>query len=332
VAEPSLTVVIPVRNEASQLPRTIDALLTAIDGSGFGAEIVVVDDGSSDGSAEAARAAVEGRLALSIVRRDGRGRFEARRAGLEAAQGEFVLLLDARVRLEPDSLRFLRERVALDEPVWNGHVKVESQSPFGVFWGLLAELAWRDYFDYPRTTSFGAEEFDRFPTGTTCFFAPRGLLLSAFSSFQTHYRDIRLANDDTPILRNVAAARDISISPWFACTYVPRTSIGRFFRHSVHRGTVFVDGHGTLESRFFPAVALFFPVSAALALAALRRPTVVPAALAGCGLAAATYGLYAGRSRRELAVLATVTPLYAIGHGFGMWRGALELVRGMAAR
>jgi glycosyltransferase involved in cell wall biosynthesis len=332
VAEPSLSVVIPVRDEAPQLPRTIDALLTAIDGSGFDAEIVVVDDGSTDGSAEAARAAVAGHVPLSIVRRAGGGRFEARRAGLEAAEGEFVLLLDARVRLEPDSLRFLREGVAAGETVWNGHVKVDSQSPFGVFWGLLAELSWRDYFDYPRTTSFGAEEFDRFPTGTTCFFAPRDLLLSAFSRFETRYRDIRLANDDTPILRDVAVARRINISPWFACTYVPRTSIGRFFRHAVHRGTVFVDGHGRPESRFFPAVAAFFPASAALALAALRRPAVVPAALAGCGLAAATYGLYAGRSRRELAVLATVAPLYAVGHGLGMWRGALELMRGMAAR
>jgi len=322
----------PVRDEASQLPRTIDALLTAIDGAGFDAEIVVVDDGSTDGSEEAGRAAVGERVPLSIVRSAGGGRFEARRAGLQAAKGDFVLLLDARVRLEPDSLRFVRERVGLDETVWNGHVKVESQSPFGVFWGLLAELAWRDYFDYPRTTSFGADDFDRFPTGTTCFFAPRDLMLSAFSGFHTHYRDIRLANDDTPILRDVAAARDISISPWFACTYVPRTSIGRFFRHSVHRGTVFVDGHGRLESRFFPAVAAFFPASMALVLAALRRPAAVPAAVAACGLAAATYGLYARRSRRELAVLATVTPLYVVGHGLGMWRGALELMRGMAAK
>jgi glycosyltransferase involved in cell wall biosynthesis len=324
----SLSVVIPVRDEASQLPRTIRALLTALDGSGFDAEVVVVDDGSSDGSADAARRAVDGRVPLSVIRRAGEGRFEARRAGLEAATGELGLLLDARVRVDPDALRFVHHRVAEGETVWNGHVHVDSESPLGVFWSLLAELAWRDYFDNPRTTSFGTEEFDRFPKGTTCFLAPRELLLSAFASFETRYRDVRLANDDTPILRALAARTRIGISPRFACSYAPRTTLDRFFRHAIRRGTVFVDGHGTPASRFFPVVAAFFPVSAAVAVAASRRPAIVPAALAACGLAAAAYGLHARRSRRELAVLATVTPLYAVGHGIGMWRAALELLRG----
>jgi len=324
---PTLSVVIPVRNEAAQLPATIDALIAELDGSGFEAELVVVDDGSTDGSADAARAAAGGRATLSIVHRGGEGRFVARRAGLEAATGELALLLDARVRLERGALGFLHERVAQGEEVWNAHVHVDSESPFGVFWGLLAELAWRDYFDDPRTTSFGEDEFDRFPKGTTCFLAPRALLLSAFAAFETHYRNIKLANDDTPILRSIARRTRIGISPSFACTYAPRTTLGRFFRHAVHRGTVFLDGHGTPESRFFPIVAAFFPVSAALALAALRRPALVPASLAACGLVAAAYGVQAGRSPREVLVLATVTPVYAVGHGLGMWRGLLELLR-----
>jgi glycosyltransferase involved in cell wall biosynthesis len=327
-----LSVVIPVRNEAAHLATTIEALLSALDGSGFDAELVVVDDGSDDGSAETARVAADGRLRLSVVRREGEGRFEARRAGLDAATGELVLLLDARVRLEHGALRFLRERMQAGEMVWNGHVHVDSESPFGVFWGLLAELAWREYFDDPRTTSFGEEDFDRFPKGTTCFVAPRELLRSAFSTFTTHYRDVRLANDDTPILRTVARDTRIWISPRFACRYAPRTTLGRFFRHSVHRGVVFLDGHGTPESRFFPAVVGFFPVSAALALGALRRPALVPAVAAACGVAGAAYGLSARRSRREIAVLAALTPLYVAAHGIGMWRGAFELLRGSKAR
>jgi glycosyltransferase involved in cell wall biosynthesis len=331
VSGPFLSVVIPVRDEAFHLPATISALVAALDRSGFDAEVVVVDDGSIDGSAEAAQNAVDGPVPLRIVRRGGHGRFEARLAGLEAATGELVLLLDARVRLEPDALAFLRERVADGERVWNGHVHVDSESAFGVFWRLLAELAWRDYFDRPHTTSFGEEDFDRFPKGTTCFAAPRELLLSAFAAFRTRYRDIRFANDDTPILRNVAAQTRIGISPRFACNYSPRTTFRRFIRHAVHRGMVFLDGHGTPESRFFPAVVAFFPLSAALAAASLRRRLVLPAAVVAVGLAAGAVGVRAGRSRREIEVLVTVTPLYAVAHGLGMWRGAFELLRGAAA-
>jgi glycosyltransferase involved in cell wall biosynthesis len=332
VAGSSLSIIIPVRNEAEHLPATIEALLSALDGSGFAPELVVVDDGSSDGSTDVARAAVDGRVPLRLRRLGGTGRFEARRAGLATATGELALLLDARVRLEPDSLTFVRERVEAGEAVWNAHVRVDGSSPFGVFWSLLAELAWRDYFDDPRTTSFGVEEFDRFPKGTTCFLAPRELLLSAFASFHTRYADVRLANDDTPILRSIATQTRIGISPRFACAYAPRTTLGRFFRHAVHRGTVFVDGHGTPASRFFPAVVAFFPVSGALALASVRRPQLLPAAAAAVGAAAAAYGMRAGRSRREVEVLATVTPVYAAGHALGMWRGAFELLRGAAAR
>jgi hypothetical protein len=211
-------------------------------------------------------------------------------------------------------------------------VRIDTDNAFGIFWRLLAELAWRDYFDDPRTTSYGAAEFDRYPKGTTCFLAPRELLAVAFDEFDPGYADVRLANDDTPILRALAARERISVSPSFGCVYAPRSSLGAFLRHAFRRGVVFVDGHGVPASRFFPVVVAFFPLSATLVVAAARRPLLAPAAFAACAAAAAAYGVHARRSPREVATLAAVTPVYALGHGLGMWRGLGELVRARVRR
>jgi glycosyltransferase involved in cell wall biosynthesis len=326
VAEVSLSVVIPVFNEASHLPETIEGLIAALEGSGFDAELVLVDDGSSDGSAEVARASAHGRLPLRLVEQPNRGRFEARRAGLDAAAGEWALLLDGRVQIDRCALSYVHERVLAGRDVWTAHVNIDAdRNPYAIFWKLLAELAWSDYFDAPRETSFGAEEFDRYPKGTTCLFAPRDLLVEAVASFRSRYSDLRNANDDTPLLRWIAERRPINVSPNFACTYRPRTTSVAFLRHAFHRGVVFVDGHGRSESRFFPLVVAFYPASALLAASALRRPIVAPLSLLAVSAAAGLFGVRRRRDRDEVASLAALTPAYAVAHGAGMWRGLLSI-------
>ena len=318
----------PVYNEAEHLPSTIAALVEAVGRSDFEAELVVVDDGSTDGSAKVAQGALAARLPLRVFAQPNRGRLEARRAGLDAAHGEWVLLLDARVRLCCDALAFARSRLDAGERVWTAHVEVIDRNPFGTFWKLLAELAWAEYFRSPRTTSFGSHDFDRYPKGTTCFLSPRSLVVEALRVFRSRYTDPRRANDDTPFIRWIAERERIHISPLFACDYSARSTLQAFVRHSYHRGFVFLDGHGRHESTFFPIVVAFYPVSALVALAILRRPSVAPCAAAVTSLAACGLGIARRRSGFELASLAVLAPVYAAAHGAGMWRGLAMLVRG----
>jgi hypothetical protein len=227
----------------------------------------------------------------------------------------------------PGSLGFVAERVKRGEEVWNGHVHIETAgNPYGHFWNVLTELAFAAYFGRPRTTSFGAVEFDAFPKGTTCFLAPTSLLQEAFARFHTRYSDERHSNDDTPILRWLAGQRAINISPSFACLYQPRNSFRGFWRHALHRGVVFLDGHARRDSRFFVPALAFFPGSLLAAGLALRRPRTF-AVLAAGGAAAA--GLLAVAKRRrpaEAASFAVLAPVYALAHGLGMWQGLLMML------
>jgi glycosyltransferase involved in cell wall biosynthesis len=328
----TLSVVIPVYNARDHIAGTVDAAVNAIQRAGFDAELVLVDDGSSDGSAAVAENAGASRLPFTLVSQANRGRFEARRAGVEKASGEWILLLDSRLVLATDSLQFVAERLDQGDRVWTGHVVMDVDGdPYGTFWKLLAELAWNDYFDNPRTTSFGATDFDRFPKGTGCFLVPRQLLLDAIGSFRSRYSDLRHANDDGPLIRWIAERERVNVSPYFCGLYVPRSRLSAFVRHSFHRGIVFLDGHGRSESRFYPVAIGFYPASLGLALAALRRPIVVPAVAAAAAVAAGALGVKRRRAPFEIASLALLAPVYSLAHGAGMWRGLVLLVRDRAA-
>ncbi|HEV7203958.1 MAG TPA: glycosyltransferase family 2 protein [Jatrophihabitans sp.] len=93
---PQLDIVLPCLDEAGALPWVLDRIPP-------GARAVVVDNGSTDGSPDIARA----RGAL-VVTCDRRGYGAACHAGLEAATAEFVAFCDCDASLDPgDALRLL---------------------------------------------------------------------------------------------------------------------------------------------------------------------------------------------------------------------------------
>jgi dolichyl-phosphate beta-glucosyltransferase len=88
-----LSVVIPAYNEARRLPATLARLRQHLAARGRACEILVVDDGSSDGTAEVAGATGE---AVRVLRHEpNRGKGFAVRRGMLAATGERRLMTDA---------------------------------------------------------------------------------------------------------------------------------------------------------------------------------------------------------------------------------------------
>ena len=98
---PEVTVVIPTRNRRTVLMRTLASALAQED---VDVEVVVVDDGSSDGSDAAVRELEDPRV--RVVRRDSAtGVAAARNAGITAARGEWVAFLDDDDLWSPHKLR-----------------------------------------------------------------------------------------------------------------------------------------------------------------------------------------------------------------------------------
>jgi glycosyltransferase involved in cell wall biosynthesis len=88
--QPRFSVVVPVRNRADTVGRTLCAVLTQTFAD---LEVVLVDDGSSDDTARAAAAVADTRV--RVVHLDGVGAPAAIASGLDAARGRWAALLDA---------------------------------------------------------------------------------------------------------------------------------------------------------------------------------------------------------------------------------------------
>ncbi len=103
-----ISVVIPAFNEAELVTRCLHETVKALEEIGYRYEVILVDDGSSDGTADLARAAAELLPRVRVIGHDvnlGKGSALAR--GAFAALGDLVLFVDADLEVHPRQLTIL---------------------------------------------------------------------------------------------------------------------------------------------------------------------------------------------------------------------------------
>ncbi|MDP6424637.1 MAG: glycosyltransferase family 2 protein [Planctomycetota bacterium] len=101
---PTVTVVLPVLNEADNLRRLLGELTDELDAiAQYDFEVLVVDDGSTDGSGEIAR-----EMGARVVRHaTNLGNGAAVKRGIREADGDFILLMDGDGQHPPDAIKRL---------------------------------------------------------------------------------------------------------------------------------------------------------------------------------------------------------------------------------
>ena len=125
-----LSILVPVYNEARQLPHQVDRLLALPDHC----EFVFVDDASDDGSLQYLEALTDPRVRLLRSPRN-QGKGAAVRKALKAASGRYVAIQDADLEYHPEDLLRLLARVEKDRArVGFGYRDFSGQRPL-LRWG-----------------------------------------------------------------------------------------------------------------------------------------------------------------------------------------------------
>lgn len=108
-SEPTLSVVIPCFNEEQRLPRTIEQVERYLDARHESHELILVDDGSSDGTRQVMEAAADRYRGVRIeALPHNRGKGRALAVGVEAARGKEILVTDADLSTPIEELQKLQ--------------------------------------------------------------------------------------------------------------------------------------------------------------------------------------------------------------------------------
>ena len=104
-------------------------------------ELILIDDGSTDGSAEILDAYAEADSRICVIHQENRGQFFARQSGIYYARGEYLVFLDSDDEITPECLEILQTEISKEVPdiiMYTGKV-IRNDSDAGRIIGRMTE-------------------------------------------------------------------------------------------------------------------------------------------------------------------------------------------------
>ena len=102
--QPLLSIIIPAHNEEKRLPPTLEQVFAFLNQQDYEAEVLVIENGSTDRTYVLAESYVDQHQNLRVLRADGRGKGLAVQHGMLAARGQYRLMCDADLSMPIDEI------------------------------------------------------------------------------------------------------------------------------------------------------------------------------------------------------------------------------------
>ena len=131
-----VSIIIPVYNEVRTLPAIVHRVRAAALPPSCTREIIVVDDGSSDGTAQLIEEYVSAGILIGYQATSNRGKGSAIREGIRCATGDIILIQDGDLEYDPN------DYIAMVTPIVRGEVDTVYGSRF---LGTIAGMNWRNW-------------------------------------------------------------------------------------------------------------------------------------------------------------------------------------------
>ncbi|MDE7311142.1 MAG: glycosyltransferase [Eubacterium sp.] len=213
-AAKTISVIVPVFNTVEYLPMCLDSILNQ---TYCELEIILIDDGATDGSGEICNAYAARDRRIKVIHQINAGVVAARNRGIKEASGEYIAFIDSDDYIEPDMMETLK-RMAEEsgaDIVTSGYI-VEYAKPEGI-------RGERRYDAFPEGI-YGAKEKQFFYSNLICFetYSKFGILPALWSKLfkrglleQNAYRvseNIQIAEDACLVYMSCIDACKIFVS------------------------------------------------------------------------------------------------------------------------
>ena len=111
---PQVSIIVPVHNVSPYLGECVDSIIAQSVGDW---ELILVDDGSTDGSGEICDRYVAADARIKCIHQPNKGLSGARNAGLDAAQGEYYFFIDSDDAIHPKAIQYLLKGITCEPGV-----------------------------------------------------------------------------------------------------------------------------------------------------------------------------------------------------------------------